>query len=102
MNKAYITSYIILVLGIAALPACNKLIEIDPPVNEITSELVFKTDATAKAALSGMYSQLCAATTQNFYLTAYTSLGADELEYLGVATSYDDVRNNAMISTSQA
>ena len=102
MNKAYITSYIILALGIAGLPACNKLIDIDPPVNEITSEVVFKTDATAKAALSGMYSQLCNASAQNFYLTAYTSLGADELQYLGAATSYDDVRNNAMISTSQA
>ena len=100
MNKAYITAYIILALGIAGLPACNKLIDIDPPVNEITSEVVYKTDATAKAALSGMYSQLCISSAQSFQTTIFTALGSDELQYLGANTSYDDVKNNAMISTS--
>jgi hypothetical protein len=78
------------------------MIEIDPPVNEITSEVVFKSDATAKSALSGLYSTLSQSTTQLFYITAYSSLSSDELDYLGASASYDELKNNTLIATSTA
>jgi hypothetical protein len=98
--KSYFTSIISLIIIAAGLPACEKLIEIDPPVNEMTSETVFKSDATAKAALSGLYSLLCTSTTHSLYITAYSALSADELDYLGSAVTYDDVRTNSMLATS--
>lgn len=100
MTKTYNTTIIILILAMAVLPACNKLIEIDPPVNEMTSETVFAKDATVKSTLSGLYSQLSQSQTQLVNLTTYTSLGSDELEFLGTAPTFDDVRTNSMLSTS--
>ena len=100
MTKTYNTTIIILILAMAVLPACNKLIEIDPPVNEMTSETVFAKDATVKSTLSGLYSQLSQSQTQLVNLTTFTSLGSDELEFLGTAPTYDDVRTNSMLSAS--
>jgi hypothetical protein len=98
--KAYIISSIILILIAAGLPSCEKLIEIDAPINEMTSETVFKSDATAKSALSGLYSLLSQSTNHSLYITAFSSLSSDELEFLGTAPGYDDVRTNSMLSTS--
>lgn len=98
--KSFITSFILLIIIAAGLPACEKLIEIDPPVNEMTSETVFKSDATAKATLSGLYSLLSQSNTHAFSITALTALGSDELDYMGTAPTYDDVRTNSMLATS--
>lgn len=98
--KATIISSILLISAAIGLPACNKMIEIDSPVNEMSSETVFTSDATAKSALSGLYSLLCQSTTHAFYITAFTAMGSDELEFLATSTGYDDVRNNTMLATS--
>src|ERR1044072_8805866 len=98
--KANIFTYISLLIITLGATACEKMIEIDPPVNEITSETVFKSDATAKATLSGLYSTWSQSTTHAFNITAFTSMGADELDYVGTTSSYDDVRTNSMLATS--
>lgn len=36
--------------------SCKKLIEIDPPVNEVVGSKVFSSEASADAALNGLYS----------------------------------------------
>ena len=98
--RSPITSFILLIIFAAGLPACEKLIEIDPPVNEMTSETVFESDATAKAALSGLYSLLSSSTNHSLYITAFSALSSDELDFLGTAPTYDDVRTNSMLATS--
>lgn len=98
--KAYIISSLSLLLITVGLSSCEKMIEIDPPLNEITSETVFKTDATAKATLSGLYTGLCQSSVHAFSITAFTAMGSDELEYMGTSGGYDDVRTNSMLSTS--
>ena len=98
--KAYIITSISLFLITMGLSSCEKMIEIEPPVNEITSETVFKSDATAKATLSGLYTQFSQSVSQSFNITAYTAMGSDELEYMGTSSGYDDVRTNSMLATS--
>lgn len=97
--KAYIITSISLLLIILGLSSCEKMIEIDPPLNEITSETVFKSDGTARATLSGLYT-LLNSNTHAFSITQFTALGSDELEFMGTAPTFDDVRTNSMLATS--
>lgn len=98
--KTNIFTYISLFIITLGATACEKMIEIDAPVNEMTSETVFKSDGTAKATLSGLYSLLSQNNSHAFSITAFTALGSDELDYLGASQSLDDVRTNSMLSTS--
>ncbi|NII28485.1 RagB/SusD family nutrient uptake outer membrane protein [Pseudoflavitalea sp. X16] len=100
MFKTYIIPVITFSLAIALLPGCNKLVEIDPPLNEMSSERVFKSDNTAKSTLSGLYSLLSQSQAQVIQLTLFPALGSDELELLPASVTYEDVRNNTMQATS--
>ena len=100
MPKKYNITIFTLILATACLPGCKKLVEIDPPINEMSSALVFKSDNTAKSALSGLYSYLAQSQTQLTQLTVFNALGSDELEFLATSTAYDDVRTNTMLATS--
>jgi hypothetical protein len=69
---------------LALLPvfSCKKLIGIPPPTTEISSENVFTTDATAAAALTGIYTEMSQGEqggTSVGGLSIYPSLSADEL-----------------------
>ncbi len=48
----------IVLLVIKALVSCEKLLEVDTPANQITSDQVFENVQTANAALSGLYAGL--------------------------------------------
>lgn len=79
---------------------CKKLIEIAPPLNETSAALVFAKDATAKSALSGLYGSLSQSTSQNLQLTQYSSLQADDLAYLGVNPSLQELASNSYTAIS--
>ncbi|RXK83110.1 RagB/SusD family nutrient uptake outer membrane protein [Filimonas effusa] len=83
-----------MVAAIVAVTGCSKLVEIDPPVNETSAALVYKSDRTAKAAVSGLYSTLSQSLSQNTGLTIYNAVAADEMQYLGVASPYTDLYAN--------
>ncbi len=91
-------------IAVMALSACEKMVEIDPPLNEVTNELVFSSDKLATSALSGMYTGLAQAATQSTYTPVYNALFADDLIYTGVNPTYSEVYNNSYtsISTFQA
>lgn len=99
--KTFTACLIVLMIGAAG---CKKAVEIDPPLNEVSSALVFSSDKTAKSALSAMYSSLAQAPTQNLSLTQYSSLQADDLLYLLTNASLQEYMNNtySRVSTSQA
>ena len=50
--------FVITVVLIIANFACQDFVEIDPPVTSLTTSTVFKNDATAIAALSGIYNRM--------------------------------------------
>jgi len=65
--------------GLLGLAGCEKLIDIDPPLNEVPSELVFRSDATARSAMSGAYASLSTSQAFALSLTLNGALSADEL-----------------------
>lgn len=101
LRKLYILPVIGLMITGALLSGCKKLIEIDPPLNEVSSELVFKSDKTAKSALAGLYVDLAATQTQAVNFTAFSALQADDMEYVTAGnTTYDEFNNNSSIAAS--
>ncbi|MEJ2881645.1 RagB/SusD family nutrient uptake outer membrane protein [Pedobacter sp. GR22-6] len=74
---------------------CEKLIEIDPPLNETSSTLAFATDNSAKSTIAGMFATLAQSAAQNINLTVQPSLQADDLRYLGVSTQPLEIMNNS-------
>lgn len=102
MLKTYPKIFLLPLLAGSLLAGCSKMVEIDAPLNELSSELVFTSDNTAKAALSGLNTYLSQSVTQTYGLTMYTSLASDEFEYLGASTSYDDVRTNTLLPASSS
>ena len=77
----YRSFIVVLSFWVMLLGSCRKLIEVKLPVNQITSEAVFKSDATATAAMLGVYTDMMSSPEQysSGYLTYYGGLCADEL-----------------------
>ncbi len=68
-------------ISLLLLASCRKLIEVKLPVNQITSEAVFKSDATATSAMLGIYTEMMSSPEaySSGYLTYYGGLCSDEL-----------------------
>ena len=65
---------------------CTKLVEVDPPITEITGSSVYNSDATASAVLTGIYTNMSSSSPsyQGFTsLSVFPSLSADELSVFG-------------------
>lgn len=92
INKFYRLLY--LVFGLISTTSCEKLLEIDPPVNERPSEVIFNSVSTARAALSGAYSQLSSSQTFSLHLTVANGLAADELRAIAASARYAVLENN--------
>lgn len=50
--------YIIILGLITTVVSCKKFVEVDPPKTELDSELTFNNDATATAAMIGLYTEM--------------------------------------------
>ncbi len=85
---------IFLIVALLSLTACQKVLDIDPPVNERPSSVVFRSDENAKAALSGAYSRFANTQTYGTNLTAVTGLAADELTTSSTAVRFQQLRDN--------
>jgi len=78
--------YIATIFGIlTGLCSCKKLVTVAPPTTQIESSSVFGSDATASAAVTGIYSRMMAQSAGGFAsgntssMTFYGALSADEL-----------------------
>ncbi|MGM9478529.1 RagB/SusD family nutrient uptake outer membrane protein [Pedobacter sp. GSP4] len=93
-----------LVFMVMASTGCKKIIEIDAPLNQVTTDLVFASDKLATSARSGLFSSLSQASTQSTNLTVYSSLQADDLLYLSTVGGLQEYNNNSYnaLSTGQA
>lgn len=81
---------------------CEKTVEIDPPLNQVSTSLVFASDVLARSARSGMFSSLSQITTQSQNLTVFSSLQADDLSYLSTVVNLQEFNNNtySIVSSS--
>ena len=81
---------------------CKKFIQVAPPVTQITTQNVFTSDATATAAVVGLYAQIMG---NGFYFlngatTLYPALSADELFKTSPDISIDAFTANAIPAES--
>lgn len=72
----------IFIIAVCILSGCEKLVEIDPPQDQLISTIVFENDETASAAMSGLYGTMMKNDVPiSYYISAFTALYGDELEY---------------------
>lgn len=90
---------LVLFVGLLSSTSCKKYVEIDPPQNQLISNLVFENDQTADAAVAGIYSQMNA---YNGGLSVNASFlpgfGAKEFYYAFSNSAYDEFKNNSLSS----
>ncbi|OQP56392.1 RagB/SusD family nutrient uptake outer membrane protein [Niastella populi] len=92
--------FVVLLSGIV-FTACNKLIGIGAPKNQLVTESVFKDTISIEAAVLGMYSKLAnynPGTDVGTATSLFNGLSADEGYYFP-GTFYDDFKNNALTPT---
>lgn len=65
--------------------SCKKMVEVPLPINSVTDEEIFRTDAMALSSMANVYSQMVNGplTFNNGYTTILTGMSADELFYYG-------------------
>jgi hypothetical protein len=87
-------------LFVFGILGCKKLVKIDEPINSITTTEVFKNDATATSAISGIYSHLFS-TGSTRTVAMYTGTSADELNpYAGNDFLAFQFNNISLVSTN--
>jgi hypothetical protein len=83
--------------------SCNKSLDVAPPIDQLTTTQVFTDDASAEAALLGLYIQTSGAVTTFYFenggLTFYTGLTGDELVLNTSSASYSPYFQNQIPSS---
>lgn len=101
MYKQILSLFIgILVLS---LSACNQYLAIDPPINNISAALVFNNEESAKATVTGIYSNMASAGYPNGNINSIatlTGMCADEL--INYQFLYDEFYKNAILPATSS
>lgn len=95
------------IIAITALTGCKKLIDIDDPIDTITTGRVFSNNEQAQSAMSGVYTKLINGTTVNSSyadrgfamgaVSVFASLSADDYSYSRVEhSSYYNLYTNKL------
>lgn len=89
-----------IVLLTIVFSSCKKLIEIDPPKNEIITETVFSDSLNASAAVTGIYANIMNSSFDvnpgNGTMSIYTGLSADDLYHTRGFPEEDDFFTNSI------
>lgn len=88
-------NYRTLIMGLLAslaLASCENYLEVDPPKNELVSESVFETDASATSVVTGIYSRMISSlglySGHNSSIAVLAGLYSDELDYLAGSNAF--------------
>lgn len=81
---------------------CSKFVEVDPPVNKITTENLFNNDADATSAVVGTYSLMSNSLLNiaNGAITAYMGVASDELNYASYSTDISEFQTNSITTNN--
>lgn len=92
MKNKIIEKAILTIAILLCYSSCEKLVEVDLPINQITTSQVFESTSTADGALSALYAEM-----QSFSVIAGGSTGAGGLlgSYVDDLDGYDVYSNNA-------
>ena len=93
----YSNIYIAVAISTLFMVSCKKYVEIPPPQNQLVSQLVFESDATAEATVAGIYSRMNAYNGQlNVNGSILPGFGADEMYYDISTANYDEFLMNSL------
>lgn len=103
--KILSTSFFLVLIGMM-LSGCEKLIEVDVPVNQLTSDAIYADSVTAQATVNGMYSVMynttgggtITASTFGTFVINSPARSADESYWPN--SPNDDLVNNSLIPSS--
>jgi hypothetical protein len=100
-SKIYRIVPVILILS-GLTTSCKKFVDIPPPQTQVESSRVFSSDATATAAVVGLYNQMVSnnQTLMNGAITIYTGLSSDEFRNVDPNSDYDQFAGNAIPASS--
>lgn len=93
---------VMLICSLILTSACEEFVQIDPPKTEIVRETVFSNDASAMAAIRGIYSAMM--TRQSFtngQIEKYCGLSSDELMDLSGRADQVEFESNALTAVNQ-
>ena len=83
--------------------SCEKFIEIDNPIDQLTTDEVFSDSSTVESAILGLYVQQITSGTSGFLngsVTLYPGLSSDEIYNTSTSASFDPFLNNELSSTT--
>lgn len=103
-TQAYIVSLFcscILLVACFFLASCKKWVSVPPPANQVISATVFNDDASATAAITGIYSEMMSNSNQfcSGQTTVLAGLAADELSLVGTGFQ-QEFESNDITQTS--
>lgn len=98
------TLYILLGAGLILSPGCKKFAEVPPASNIMNKDYVFSSDGSVSNAIAGMYMNAYLQTLNVFqdYITICPGLSADELNIVGINTSYEPFLRNQLDANTPA
>ncbi len=89
--------YISFLVAAVSFTSCKKFVDVDPPQNQLISQLVFESDQTANAAVAGIYSQMNGfnggLSVNGSFMPAF---GANEMYYALANAEFDEFKNNSI------
>lgn len=92
MNNKTIKNTILTLVLVLSYTSCEKMVEVDLPINQLTADQVFESTSTAEGALSALYAEM-----QSFSIIAGGATGFGGLlgSYTDDLDGYDIYSNNA-------
>lgn len=98
LSQLFLIRSALLLLPVFAGFSCKKFVEIDPPRTELLKPVVFTSDATANAAMIGVYSELRSTVANSGGSVTYLStFSSDELLYYGGHPDIEQFNDNDLI-----
>ena len=94
---------IVSIVSFLGLVSCEKFIEIDNPIDKLTTDEVFSNSSTVESAILGLYVQQITSGTSGFLngsVTLYPALSSDEIYNTSTSASFDPFLNNELSSTT--
>lgn len=96
--------YSVLCIAIlSTLVSCKKYVDIEDPKDQLVSKVVFVNDASATAAVTGIYSDMNGFNYQfaNVVTTFMCAMAADEFTYASASAPFDEFKNNSVTAGNQ-
>ena len=90
--------YILCIAVLSNIVSCKKYVQVEDPKDQLVSSSIFVNDATATAAMVGIYSDMNAFNYQfaNVITTFMCAMSADEFTYASTLANFDEFKNNAV------